>query len=42
MYARAYHYPLYKAAQDNWGEELSRARFQVEVDLRIGATGAVE
>ncbi|MFE0555655.1 Ger(x)C family spore germination protein [Paenibacillus sp. NPDC058910] len=42
LYARAYHYPLYKAAQDNWGEELSRARFQVEVDLRIGATGAVE
>lgn len=42
LYARAYHYPLYKAAQDNWGEELARAQFHVEVDLRIGATGAVE
>ncbi|KOP68318.1 spore gernimation protein GerC [Bacillus sp. FJAT-18019] len=42
LYARAYHYPLYKAAQDSWGEELARAKFQVEVNLRIGATGAVE
>lgn len=42
LYARAYQYPLYKAAQDNWGEELARAKFHVEVDIRIGATGAVE
>ncbi|WP_433939823.1 hypothetical protein [Paenibacillus lautus] len=38
----AYHYPLYKAVHDNWGEELARAQFHVVVDLRIGATGAVE
>lgn len=42
FYARAYQYPLYKEAQSNWGQELSRADFDVEVDLRIGATGAVE
>ena len=42
LYARAYHYPMYKEAQANWGEELSRAHFDVDVDLRIGATGAVE
>jgi len=42
FYARAYQYPLYKEAQADWGKELSRAHFDVEVDLRIGATGAVE
>jgi len=42
LYARAYHYPLYKAVQNNWGEELARANFHVEVNLRIGATGAAE
>ncbi|MFK0521844.1 Ger(x)C family spore germination protein [Paenibacillus illinoisensis] len=42
LYARAYHYPKYKEAQANWGEELSRAHFDVDADLRIGATGAVE
>jgi len=42
FYARAYQYPMYKEVQDNWGKELSRAQFDVEVDLRIAATGAVE
>ncbi|MFS0869008.1 Ger(x)C family spore germination protein [Paenibacillus xylanilyticus] len=42
LFARAYQYPLYKEVQDNWGEELSRAHFDVDVDLRIAATGAVE
>ncbi|WP_339296926.1 Ger(x)C family spore germination C-terminal domain-containing protein [Paenibacillus sp. FSL R5-0623] len=42
FYARAYQYPVYKEAQADWGKELSRAHFDVEVDLRIGATGAVE
>ncbi|MCW3790395.1 Ger(x)C family spore germination C-terminal domain-containing protein [Paenibacillus sp. LS1] len=42
FYARAYQYPLYKEAQADWGKELSRAHFDVEVDLRIGSTGAVE
>jgi len=42
LYARAYQYPLYKAVQNNWGEEFARANFLVEVKLRIGATGAVE
>lgn len=42
LYARAYQYPLYKAVQNDWGEEFARANFHVEVSLRIGATGAVE
>ncbi|PYY26076.1 GerC family germination protein [Paenibacillus illinoisensis] len=42
FYARAFQYPLYKEVQDQWGKELSRAQFDVEVDLRIAATGAVE
>ncbi|MCG7381866.1 Ger(x)C family spore germination protein [Paenibacillus sp. ACRRY] len=42
FFARAYQYPSYKEVQDNWGKELSRAQFDVEVDLRIAATGAVE
>lgn len=42
FYARAFQYPLYKEVQDNWGKELSRAQFDVEVNLRIAATGSVE
>lgn len=42
IYSRAYQYPFFKEVQNDWGEELSRAQFDVEVNLRILASGAVK
>ncbi|MEF2967006.1 Ger(x)C family spore germination protein [Paenibacillus sp. M1] len=42
LYARAYEYSHYKEVQDRWGDEFSRADFDVSVDLRIASPGAVQ
>ena len=42
LYARALQYSHYKEVQDRWGDEFSRADFDVSVDLRIASPGAVQ
>jgi Ger(x)C family germination protein len=42
IYARAYEYPHFKPVRDNWAEELSRAKFDVDVQLKIESIGPVQ
>lgn len=42
LYARAFEYSRFKAVQDEWEEEISRAEFNVSVQLRVGAMGQVK